>query len=734
MRCSWLLILVLLLAPTVSQPLFADPAQQRPKVGLALSGGGARGTAHVGVLQVLEELEIPVDYIAGTSMGAIVGGLYASGYDAAEILRIVEDLDWEKAMTDRPARIHRTMRSKDLDRDLLVPFRVGFNGGRLQFPLGLVEGQHLDQVFHRLLMPVVGVTDFDDLPIPFRAVATDLATGDEVVLGHGSLANALRASMSVPGVFAPVTIDDRLLVDGGMSNNLPVDVVREMGAEIVIAVDISSPMLSREQLTSVLSVTEQLTNFLTRWSTENQIESLGPRDILVVPDLEDFSSADFHRVLDIVAIGHAAAEAQRDQFAQLPTDTRRAPHVTPGVAAEITVDYVQVQNDSVLDDRIIRSRLDVQEGEVVGLTALNASVDEIYSLGVFQSVTYDFDKDDAGNTGLLVDARRKRWGPNYLQFGLELSSNFAGISDYTIGAAYTRNALNSLGGELRVTGSLGRVNELAFDFYQPIDHEARWYIRPEAYWSNESYRLWVNDVNVAELDIEGWGTIVSLGRNFNTRNRLQLGYRFGQTDVNVLIGDPGIQTPHIDVGELRLEYLHDSLDSIWFPTRGAMHRLDYRHASEALGAESAYDQATANGTLAFSLGRNTAALSYELGYSFDDDVNVENWYRLGGFGRISGLAPDQLLGRQVGLATLAVYRRLNRLDLLPVYAGFTLEAGNIWATTDEIGFDDLRYAGSLFVGAESPLGPFYLATGYADSGDFAVYFYLGNPFRVSRFE
>jgi NTE family protein len=626
------------------------------------------------------------------------------------------------------------MRSKDLDREFLVPYRFGFNRGSFQFPLGVVEGQHLDQVFQRLLMPVVGVTDFDRLPIPFRAVATDLVTGDEVVLGQGSLANSLRASMSVPGVFAPVTIDDRLLVDGGMSNNLPVDVVREMGADIVIAVDISSPMLSREELTSVLSVTEQLTNFLTRRSTEKQIGSLDPRDVLVVPDLEAFTSADFNQAMDIVQSGYEAAEGQRDQLAQLSLHARRTPRDPPHVPTEVAVDFVEIENDSVLDDRIIRSRLDVQPGQSVELSSLNASVDEMYSLGVFQSVTYDFVEGDEGESGLVIDARRRDWGPNYLQFGLELSSDFAGISDYTIGAAYTRNALNSLGGELRVLGSLGRVNELAFDFYQPIDREARWYIRPEAYWSNETYRLWSGDANIAELDIEGWGTIVSVGRNFSTRNRLQLGYRYGRTDVGVLIGDPGIQTPYIDVGELRLEYLHDSLDSIWFPTRGALHRVDYRHASEALGAEEAYDQATADGTMAFSLGRTTAALSYELGYSFEDDTGVENWYRLGGFGRISGLAPDQLLGSQVALARLALYRRLNQLDLLPAYAGFTLEAGNTWVSSDEIGFDDLRYAGSLFIGAESPLGPLYLAAGYADSGDFAVYFYLGNPFRVSRFD
>lgn len=735
MKRFCLLFLVSLLAlASPSAPALAAAAQERPKVGLALSGGGARGVAHVGVLQVLEELGIPVDYIAGTSMGAIVGGLYASGYDAEEILDIVEKIDWEKAMTDRPARVNRTMRSKDLDRDFLIPYRVGFNDGRLQLPLGVIEGQHLDQVFQRLLMPAAGITDFDRLAIPFRAVATDLVTGDEVVLGQGSLANALRASMSVPGVFAPVTIDDRMLVDGGMSNNLPVDVVRDMGADIVIAVDISSPMLRREELTSVLSVTEQLSNFLTRWSTENQIESLGPQDVLLVPDLEGISSADFSQALVIVDRGYEAADQKRLRLAQLPAAPERAPRESAVVPSRIAIDYVEIENDSVLDDRIIRSRLDVRSGQEVGLSHLNERVDEIYSLGVFQSVTYDFVDDGQGQTGLLLNAKRKSWGPNFFQFGLELSSDFSGVSDYTIGAAYTRNALNSLGGELRVIASLGRVDELALDFYQPIDHQARWYVRPEAYWSNESYRLWEDDVNIAELDIEGWGAILSLGRNFSTTNRLQLGYRFGRTDLGLLIGDPAIETPYVEVGELRLEYLHDSLDSIWFPTRGALHRLDYRHSSGALGADTDYDQAMASGTLAHSFGRTTAALSYEFGYSFEDDIGVENWYRLGGFGRISGLAPGQLLGSQVGLATLAVYYRLNRLDLFPAYAGFTLEAGNAWATSDAVGFDDLRYAGSLFLGAESPLGPLYLATGYADSGDLAVYFYLGNPFRVSRFE
>ena len=235
----------LLLLAFPCSPVLAESGNERPKIGLALSGGGARGGAHVGILKALEELDIPIDYIAGTSMGAIVGGLYAAGYDAAGIETILKEIDWTQAMSDQPARRDRAMRKKELEAEFLIPFRVGFNRGGVQLPLGLIEGQHLDQVFHELLMPVMHVKQFDQLPIPFRAVATDLVTGEEFVLSQGSLPDSLRASMSVPGVFAPVRIGDRLLVDGGMSNNLPVSVVREMGADIVIAVNLNSDIVGK---------------------------------------------------------------------------------------------------------------------------------------------------------------------------------------------------------------------------------------------------------------------------------------------------------------------------------------------------------------------------------------------------------------------------------------------------------------------------------------------------------
>lgn len=318
MRLTWLAIAALLSAFYGNLPA-AQPDDGRIKVGLALSGGGARGGAHVGVLKALEELDVPIDYIAGTSMGAIIGGFYAAGYGADEIEQIMSEMDWDRALSDNPDRSDRTMRKKEVEAEFLIPYRLGYNSGRFQAPLGAIQGQHLGQVFHRILHPTVKAHSFDALPIPFRAIATDLVTGEEVVLSDGSLADALRASMSVPGVFAPVRIGELILVDGGMANNLPVSVVRDMGADVVIAVDISSQLLKEDELTSVLSVTEQLTNFLTRRTTQQQIESLGPGDVL------DFDS-------------------------------------------------------------------------------LDRSVDRIYSLDVFESVTYDLVDDSAGEQGVLINA------------------------------------------------------------------------------------------------------------------------------------------------------------------------------------------------------------------------------------------------------------------------------------------------------------------------------------------
>ncbi len=744
MKLQGVALLILMLLSAQGLPVYAGEGQfageegERPKIGLALSGGGARGSAHVGVIKALEELGVPIDYIAGTSMGAIIGGIYAAGYSADELEQVLADMNWSSALSDKLPRREQSMRKKDLDSQFLIPYRVGFNKGGIQLPLGVIEGQHLDQVFHRILLPVQGITDFDQLSIPFRAVATDLVTGQEVVLSSGSLPDALRASMSVPGAFAPVQLNGKILVDGGMSNNLPVNVVREMGADIVIAVDISTPLLTEEQLVSVLSVAEQLTGFLTRRNTEEQIASLEPGDILLVPDLVGVSAADFENADEIAQKGLEAAMARREDLAALSMPQVRDPAERPPLLEHslpaYLVQFITINNGSVLDDEIIRSRLELEPGQPLDILALEKSVDRVYGLDVFESVTYNLVRNEAGEQGVEINAKPRSWGPNYLQFGLEFSDDFSGNNEFKIGAAYTRNALNSLGGELRVTAAFGREDELIFDFYQPLDTGERWFIEPQAFFRREQFNVWEDDSLIAKLDIDGYGARLGFGRNFSTTDLMRVDYQYFRGDAELVVGVLDFPLDgKVDIGELLFEYRHDSLDSLWFPTQGMFHRLDFRLARDALGAAFDYEQASATGTFSFSSGKNTVLLSYEAGYSFDDAAPVERWFRLGGFARLSGLIPDQLSGRQLGLFSLVYLRRLNNIDILPAYAGITLEAGNVWNYADDVSFGDLRKSGSIFVGAETPLGPVYLAWGYSDSGDNTLYFYLGNPFRRSRF-
>ena len=284
-------ILTLLLFILITPPgrggtaLAQDTSGERPRIGLALSGGGARGAAHIGILKVLEREHIPVDYIAGTSMGAIVGGMYASGMSPEEIETQLTAVDWDDVFDDNIDRADRSFRRKDDDRLWMIPHKPGFNDGKIKLPPGLVQGQKISNLLTALTLHVADIDDFDDLGIPFRAVAADIRTGEKVVLDSGSLATAIRASMSIPAILSPVAWGDMMLVDGGIASNLPIETVRAMGADIIIAVDISTPLQGEDVAQSILSIAEQMSGFLTRRNVEAELRTLGERDILLVPEL-----------------------------------------------------------------------------------------------------------------------------------------------------------------------------------------------------------------------------------------------------------------------------------------------------------------------------------------------------------------------------------------------------------------------------------------------------------------
>lgn len=702
----------------------------RPRVGLALSGGGARGAAHIGVLRVLEELRVPVDCIAGTSMGAIIGGLYASGMPIDEIERTVTAIDWDQAFADATPRGDLAYHRKLEDRLFLVKSRPGFEDGKVKLPAGLIEGQKIELIFRALTLPVVDVKDFDCLRIPYRAVAADIATGEAVVLGSGDLATAMRASMSIPGVFSPIEVGGRLLVDGGVSNNLPVDVARSMGADVVIAVDISTPLSRRKELTSVLSFTVQLTRLLTRRSTEEQIASLKEQDLLFVPDLKEVTTSSFELAGEAVSRGAAAAREKKGLLARLSLSPEEYAVHRSGQKAFVktapAIRFVRIENHSRLSDEVIRSQLNVKIGEPLETASLEADIGRIYGLDYFEKVSYEV-VEEAGQTGLVVRATEKAWGPNYLEFGLRLDNNFKGDNSFELAVGYRRTAVNRWGGEWRTLVEIGGEPGIFTRFYQPLSAASPYFVAPVLFWDGMQIGVYEQDQRIAEYYADVYGFALELGREFGTWGAITGGVQRYTGDIEVLTGSPAPKSD-FDGAEFFFRLSADKLDSLFFPREGAYASLGWNASREALGSDVSFDQLELDAVLPKTWGRHTFIAAFSCYTTLEGDAPLQNVFRLGGLFNLSGFNQDQLSGQQLALARIVYFRRIGDFNLLPAYFGGSLELGNVWQDKNDIGFSDAIWAGSLYVGVDTQLGPVYLGFGHAEGGNDSLYLYLGRWF------
>jgi NTE family protein len=743
----------------------AAAAPEQPRVGLVLGGGGARGMAHVGVLRLLEELRVPVTCIAGTSMGSIVGGLYAAGMTAEDMEQTLRQINWPDVFRDGPPRAERPIRFKQEQRILQsATGEIGLRRGQaiiqpkelelpqdptstapvprraqVILPKGLLQGQNLSLLLEELALPAAGVSDFDQLTVPYRAVATDLETGRAVVLGSGNLAQAMRASMSIPSALAPIELDGKLLVDGGVANNLPIDVVRELcRPEVIIAVDVGAPLAPASELTSVLSVTNQLTSILTVRNVEEQIQTLRPTDILLVPDLGDLSSIAFNRSPEAVTIGYAAAATQRERLARFslsPAAYQAHLAARPSLPAaddRPIIDFIHIQNNTRLSDQVIQQQLDVRPGDRLDPRQLSRTLNKIHGMGEFQEVTYSLVEEE-GRTGLIVKAEARHIGTDTLQFGLFMGTNLQGESKFSINMAYTMAQLNALGGQWRNIAQLGSDIILATDFYQPLDADQEYFINP--YLRYERYDLSLTqaaDGSSAEYRVNRTALGVEAGRNLERWGRLALGldYSAGSTSFRRGQRSPADEGS-FDGGGFSLSWTKDTLDSVDFPTSGSFQNVIYHNSPTALGADNTFQTLDLTWTQPYTLQRSTLIPRIRLAGRLDGTLGIQDLFRLGGFLNLSGFQTGEVSGEYIALGQLIYMHRLNDASAafsLPLFAGGSLEVGGAWNDIDEIDLDSLIPAGSLFVGADTPLGPAYLGGGYAQGGNASLYLLLGRLF------
>jgi NTE family protein len=744
---AWLAVLLSVTTGVPAQEASPAAAEPRPRIGLVLSGGGARGAAHIGVLKVLEENRVPIDAIAGTSMGAVVGGLYASGLSAAEIEKVMTSLDWQDAFSDRPARTDLNFRRKLEDQTFLVKFPLGIKGRRFRVPRGLVQGQKLTQYLRTLTLPVAQVQRFDDLAIPFRAVATDIVTGERVVLDHGDLTTAMRASLSAPGVFAPVESAGRLLVDGGLSSNLPVDVARDMNVDMLIVVDCGFPLMERGKLESVATVSNQMLAILIRHNTDLQRRTLTGRDVLIDPALGDFSSLDFTDHAQAMKIGETAARAAQARLAELslpPEEFQRVVAAREAVRRPLPrVEFLRIEPNTERYTGAIHALFGDQLGKPVDGVKLTQRLGELYGQGNLEHFDYRLIQNDpppgtAPEYGLAFSARRNSWGPNYLRFGLQLQNDFEGNSAFNAAARGTLAEITRYGGEWLWDVQIGETPRVATEVYLPVGYQSRWFVAPHGEFQIRTLPLADADERIlAEYRVRTTSFGVDLGRELGNWGEVRVGWgrNFGVTRVRV--GDPELPRDEFDSHNYFAQFRYDTLDNVNFPRHGSSFGIGWVGERQRSGDAGSADLLHYDHLYAHSWGngkRNTGILWASAGVRLDDDTDlVRSYFPLGGFLNMSGISPETLVGPNFAVVRAIYYRQVGEgggpgfLDV-PVYLGASLEQGNVWNSRSDVSFSSARTNGSVFVGLDTILGPVYFATGFDDEGGSAYYLFLGRTF------
>jgi NTE family protein len=709
------------------------PARARPRIGLALGGGGAKGAAHVGVLSVLEELRVPIDCIVGTSMGALVGGTFASGLDAAELEKAVRAISWREVIARSGLRAKVPMRRKLAGNTYSNSLEFGVRDRGLVVPSGLINTQNIDLTIQYLVARGRGVADFEQLPIPFRAVATDMQNGQMVVLRDGDLALAMRASMAVPGAFAPVTIGGRILGDGGLTRNVPVDIARQTCADVVIAVAVPNPVPTAEDLRSPLSLLSRTLDVLVGANERQQLETLGPQDVRIVIEMSDIGSASFDRVEDAIPKGREAALAHRAELERysLPEAEFLAWRSATSRAGResVTLGEIRVVGAERVNPQFVLDTLALRPGDVVDNRRIADRANAVFALSDFERVAYSLDS--GGDTPALdLRVTEKSWGPDILRFDLGFHVGTEANTAFTIGGDYLRTWINQRGGEVHGSWRVGRTSGLDASLYQPIDAGQQWFVEPGVVGQRSIEDIFLDGDAVARYEFaHAWGYL-DAGRVFGNSAEFRVGLRGGGQSVDREIGTPDL--PEISWesyggGAARFTYDTRDRDTLW--QSGSLVRVSYFRGEESLGAVNPYDRLEGTATMVMPFSRNVAYLRMSGGASFGSDLPVYDTFTLGGPVSLPGLNLGELRGTSYWSAQASYLQRVADLSYVfgqSLYAGLTLTAAEMSGRLD-LARSEPIYSGALVLAGRTALGPVSVSLAFTSESDWQLMFGLGRP-------
>jgi len=722
----------------------------RPKIGLALSGGGAKGAAHLGVIKFLEKNNIPVDYISGTSMGSFIGGMYAMGRSTEQIETILAEYDWSQGYNDDVPRESLSVREKQRQDSFQIQTNIGFDGTSIEYPSGFVQGQGMAKLLRLSTNSLPYVRHFDLLPIPYRAVATNIETMSEVVLERGDLSKVMQASMSIPGALTPVFIEGQYLVDGGMVNNLPISILQDMGADIIIAVDIGSQLYRQEEITSAFLIFDQLSSSMTRASANAQILKLTERDVLLSPEIDGIGTADFALMPDAVERGEKSAENASAKLTVLSlSDADYAQYqqqkaLKKQQLAEIDIveiNSININTDTRLSPRVIENKLNIKNGDKISVAELEQKIDALYALNLFQKIDYSI-TDKNGMQDLHVNVVEKSWGPGYVDFKFNIQQSTTSDDSQQIGLQYILSDLNRLGGEWRTELVYGSDSNISTEFYTPIDYNQHFFFKTGVRLENYESKLYVGTIDNPDLNpignvfeyfpvsTEQVGVYAELGVIPFDWAEIAIGSYY-QSGTAEIVGT-NINNKFDSQGWY-LKTRLDSFDNISFPTKGFKLDSDvYVDTGDYLNSSENNVFFSLDWRNAMSFNRSTFEFKASIASYDGPTISPTFEVGLGGFQNLSGYGINELIGNHKGLLALIYRHRLldNNFGAfsLPLYLGASIEQGNVWNDTDDISFDSTIAAGSVFIALDTGIGPVMLSYGYAEGGHASGYLFIGNNF------
>ena len=731
----------------------------RPKIALVLAGGGAKGAAHIGVLKALEELHVPVDIVTGTSMGAYVAGLYAIGMDADQIETMVNSIDWNEGYRDRVDRSERRVRDKEHEDRYQLYTDLGIRWGEIRAPKGVVQGQNMLKILRQSTHNLLPFKSFDNLVIPYRAVATDITKLQPVVLDHGYLVDAMMASMSVPGALPPYELDGHWLVDGGVTNNMPVDVARKMGADKVIAVDISTDYKDSEDFTNFFSIADQLSNYLVRSTTQKQADTLTDKDVLLHPDVGMMETTEFNKMPQAFQKGYQAVMDNKEKFksfelspkayqAYVAAKIKRRKLLKRG--SDMKVDKVVINNMSHYSNELLENRLDLKSGKVIPQDQVEQSVESLYALDRFEQVSYEYD-DSNDENDLIVNVKEKSWGPNYANFRFFLEDDFNSDSQYSIGMSTNFTDINKQGAELTLNFNMGTDKLIEAEFYSPLFSGQKTFFTSSVRYSIDKRSVPLTGFddtslqateNYYALEYTEWRGEVALGYQRNLWQEAQIGGRLiqGNAEYSTL---PSYGHANFKRAGIFLNYRIDTLDNYALPTNGIYFNLEYLFSHDEIydgdqrlisDSIDTVNELSTKLILAHSFDRHTLVGHIDYGQVKSKNTSTPiDPKTIGGFLNLSGIPRNSLIGQNKAFASLVYrYRWFDNdfgLFTSPVYLGASLEYGGVWSDPDEdVSSAPLYAAGSLFTGVDSPIGPIMFGYGRTEQDYSSVYLIIGSSF------